>query len=75
VQVEQNLANETLRDLQGLEADMNELYEINRDLNHMIREQDPTIQRVSSNADDANRDVQRGSQNLKDARSYRTFGF
>jgi DNA-directed RNA polymerase subunit H (RpoH/RPB5) len=75
VNVEQELAKETLRDLQGLEEDMNELYEINKDLNTMIKDQDPIMQKVASNAEDANRDIQRGSQNLKDARSYRTLGF
>ncbi|KAL0485953.1 hypothetical protein AKO1_001686 [Acrasis kona] len=67
IAVENEIAKETLNSLMTLEEDMNELYEIQKELNQQIKEQDPLIMDIISNVDEASRDIQKGRANLKSA--------
>eukprot|EP00818_Percolomonas_sp_WS_P000465 CAMPEP_0117442284 /NCGR_PEP_ID=MMETSP0759-20121206/4071_1 /TAXON_ID=63605 /ORGANISM="Percolomonas cosmopolitus, Strain WS" /LENGTH=1053 /DNA_ID=CAMNT_0005234165 /DNA_START=189 /DNA_END=3350 /DNA_ORIENTATION=+ len=60
---------ERLFRLQSLEADMDELAGCFRDLKHIIEDQKPNLDRIQTNVQNTNRNLEQGIENIRSARN------
>jgi t-SNARE complex subunit (syntaxin) len=53
---------------------MNQLHQIHKDLNYLIKDQDDMIHEIMDNAEYADNNILKGTENLRDAKKLRTLG-
>jgi len=74
VNVEKQIAVETKEELLKVESEFDELTEMVKDFNILVKEQGESIKEIKKNVSDANANVIDGVQNLKGAKKYQRFG-
>jgi len=56
--------------LKDIEAQMDEIVEMHKDLNQLLKEQQPLINRIAKNVARSSNSIRKGTVNIKKARSY-----
>ncbi len=68
MEVEKAVALETFEQVKNMESDMNILNTLMKDMNTLLGDQDPMLERIGKDVSQANSRVNKGNENIRGAK-------